>query len=92
MVLDGSKLTINLDAAQLSDGVYQLELKSALTGGDSFTFIGDRDNKFFVLTGDWNGSGAVSVFRLRQLQLLVWQVRQYQHERATESATCTRVC
>ena len=61
LVLDGSKLTINLDAAQLSDGVYQLELKSALTGGDSFTFIGDRDNKFFVLTGDWNGSGAVSV-------------------------------
>ena len=54
-------LTIHLDAGQLSDGVYQLELKSALTGGDPFTLVGNRENQLFVLRGDWNGSGAVTV-------------------------------
>ena len=61
LVLAGNQLTINLDAGQLSDGVYQLELKSALTGGDAFTIVGSKDNGLFVLTGDWNGSGAVTV-------------------------------
>ena len=61
LVLNGNKLTINLDANQLPDGVYQLELKSALTGSAPFTLIGSRDNGLFVLKGDWNGSGAVTV-------------------------------
>ena len=61
LVLVGNQLTINLDANQLPDGVYQLELKSTLTGGASFTLVGSKDNGLFVLTGDWNGSGAVTV-------------------------------
>ena len=61
LVLAGNTLTINLDANQLPDGVYQLELKSALTGGASFTLEGSRTNGLFVLKGDWNGSGAVTV-------------------------------
>ena len=61
LMLSGYNLTINLDANQLSDGVYQLELKSALTGGVAFTLVGSRDNGLFVLRGDWNGSGAVTV-------------------------------
>ena len=61
LALAGNTLTINLDASQLSDGVYQLELKSALTGGAPFTLVGSKANGLFVLTGDWNGSGAVTV-------------------------------
>jgi hypothetical protein len=56
---DGTRVTISFDSGQLADGVYQLELKSAITGGDDFVFTGDADNRFFVLTGDFSGSGLV---------------------------------
>ncbi len=57
----GMELRISLDANQLSDGVYQLELLPAITGGETFTFTGNATNRFFVLTGDWNGSGGVNI-------------------------------
>jgi hypothetical protein len=57
----GMTLTISFDANQLKDGVYQLKLLAAITGGATFTFTGDATNKFFVLTGDWNGSGGVNI-------------------------------
>jgi hypothetical protein len=57
----GVTLTISFAANQLEDGVYQLDLLSAITGGATFTFTGDATNKFFVLTGDWNGSGGVNI-------------------------------
>ncbi len=58
---DGMELRISLDANQLSDGVYQLELSSAITGGSPFTITGNADNGFFVLAGDWNGTGGVNI-------------------------------
>lgn len=59
--MDGTQLRINLDATQLSDGVYQLELLAAITGGDKFTVTGNATNKFYVLRGDWDGSGGVNI-------------------------------
>ena len=59
--LDGMQLTISLDADQMPDGVYNLELGSALTGGDAFTLTGDRTNELYVLEGDWNGDGEVNL-------------------------------
>ncbi len=58
---NGQELRISLDADQMSDGVYQLEMSSAITGGDPFTFTGNAVNRFFVLTGDWNGTGGVNI-------------------------------
>lgn len=58
---DGRELTISFDANELEDGVYQIELLSSITGGDSFTITGDATNRLFVLTGDWNGSGGVNI-------------------------------
>ena len=58
---DGLTLTIELDAGQATDGVYQIELLSSITGGEAFTFTGDSTNDFFVLRGDWNGSGGVNI-------------------------------
>jgi hypothetical protein len=58
---DGKQLTISFAAGELTDGVYQLQLLSAITGGDPVTITGDDLNKFFVLTGDWNGSGGVNI-------------------------------
>ena len=58
---DGMTLTIEFDAGQLTDGVYQLELQSAITGGAPFIFTGSAENRFFVLTGDWNGTGGVNI-------------------------------
>ena len=55
----GTTLTISFAAGQLEDGVYQLELLSAITGGANFTFTGNTANRFYVLTGDWNGDGGV---------------------------------
>ncbi len=57
---DGRTLLITLDAKQLPDGVYRLDLSPTLSGGASFSIIGDATNRFFVLTGDWNGSGSVN--------------------------------
>ena len=58
---DGLTVTIELDAGQATDGVYQIELLGGITGGDPFTFTGDDQNDFFVLEGDWNGSGGVNI-------------------------------
>ncbi len=57
---DGMQLRITLDTSQLRDGVYHLELSSAVTGGESFSMTGDSTNKLFVLYGDWNGSSSVT--------------------------------
>ncbi len=56
-----TQLTISLAADQLSDGVYQLELKSGITNGGPFTIVGNATNKFYVLKADWNGSGGVTI-------------------------------
>ncbi len=58
---NGQQLRITLDANQLPDGVYQLQLLADITGGETFTMTGDATNKFFVLKGDWNGSGGVNI-------------------------------
>ena len=58
---DSMAVTISLDAGQLTDGVYQLELLGGVTGGDSFTLTGDSTNQFYELEGDWNGSGGVNI-------------------------------
>ncbi len=57
---DRKQILIDLDANQLSDGVYQLTLLPTITGGEPFTLVGNATNKFYVLRGDWDGSGAVS--------------------------------
>ena len=58
---DGLRVTIGFAAGQLQDGVYQLQLQSALTGSAPVVITGDDQNRFFVLTGDWNGSGGVNI-------------------------------
>ena len=58
---DGRTLTLSFEEGELNDGVYQLELSSSLTGGDAIIEIGNNTNRFFVLEGDWNGSGAVNI-------------------------------
>jgi hypothetical protein len=58
---DGLQIRISFDANQLDDGVYQLELLTAITGDAAFTFTGNASNKLHVLTGDWNGSGGVNI-------------------------------
>ena len=73
LTLDGTNLTISFpafdpsspDNGALSDGRYKLDLLPALTGGATFTIVGDgpangTTNGLFVLAGDWNGSGAVT--------------------------------
>ena len=60
LTVSGTTLTIDLDADQLSDGRYQLELRSSITGGEDFVIEGSRENGLFVLRGDWNGSGSVT--------------------------------
>ncbi len=57
---DGKKLTLKFDAGQLADGVYQLEVKSSVTGGAPLIIPGSLENRFFVLRGDWNGDGIVT--------------------------------
>jgi hypothetical protein len=58
---DGLQLTISFAANQLPDGVYQLDLLPAISGGATFTTVGNATNKLYVLTGDWNGSGGVNI-------------------------------
>jgi hypothetical protein len=58
---DSMQLRIRPDANQLSDGVYQVDLLSGITGLDTHTITGNASNKFYVLTGDWNGSGGVNI-------------------------------
>ncbi|TWT55071.1 Calx-beta domain protein [Rubripirellula amarantea] len=59
MSTDLTTLTLNFDAGQLTDGVYELVIGSTVTGGEPIVITGTRENKFFVLTGDFNGSGIV---------------------------------
>ena len=58
---DGRQVTLTLMPDQLGDGVYQLELMPALTGGEAFTITGNHTNQFYGLAGDWNGSGSVNI-------------------------------
>jgi hypothetical protein len=58
---DGLTLRIALDADQLSDGVYELQIDSSITGAAPFIHTGNDENDFFVLRGDWNGSGGVNI-------------------------------
>jgi hypothetical protein len=53
------KVSVGWD--KTGDGVYQLELLAAITGGDTFTVSGNATNKFYVLRGDWDGSGGVNI-------------------------------
>ena len=55
---DGLQLRVTLDAGQLGDGAYQLDLLSGITGGETVSIANDE---FFVLQGDWNGSGGVNI-------------------------------
>jgi hypothetical protein len=71
----GNAIVITLPR-QLPDGVYSLEILSTVvdldgaaldgnadgTGGDAFAFSGNPQNRFYQLTGDWNGDGGVSIF------------------------------
>ena len=57
---DGLQLTIRFSPGQLSDGVYQLEVLPSATGGDRFTITGNPENRFYVLTADWNADGIVN--------------------------------
>lgn len=50
----------------LPDGVYQLVVNDTITSMDipmenKFIFTGDSDNRFYKLTGDWNGDGGVGI-------------------------------
>lgn len=58
---DGLELRISLDADQLTDGVYELELLPSITFGESFVFGGQSSDGFHVLAGDWDGSGGVNI-------------------------------
>ncbi len=57
---DGLTATIAFAPGQITDGVYRLELLPSITGGAPVVITGDATNKFFVLRGDWNGSGSVT--------------------------------
>ncbi|MCO8122258.1 dockerin type I domain-containing protein [Stieleria sp. TO1_6] len=65
----GIQLTISPDPGQLPNGRYQLELSTAITNGPAFTYSGDHVNRFFVLAGDWDGTGTVD---LRDLETLAY--------------------
>jgi hypothetical protein len=58
---DGMRLTLRTDANQLSDGVYQIDLMPRITGGQPYRYRGNTENRFFVLRGDFNGSGGVNI-------------------------------
>ena len=56
---DLRSLELSFDEGQLSDGVYEMVIRGSATGGNPITITGTRENGFFVLTGDYNGSGVV---------------------------------
>lgn len=64
---DGKSLTLRLDPQQLANGRYRLTLAPEITTGETFSWVGDRSNRFFVLRGDWDGNAIVD---LRDLQTL----------------------
>jgi hypothetical protein len=55
------QLEISLDASQATDGVYELRLLQAVTGGAPFTVSGNSILQLTQLTGDFNGDGGVNV-------------------------------
>jgi hypothetical protein len=57
----GERIRIVLDAGQLPDGRYELELSPEITSGETFTFTGDAANRFFKISGDWDGNGGVDI-------------------------------
>ncbi|WP_197455925.1 S8 family serine peptidase [Stieleria neptunia] len=57
----GTVITILLDAKQLPDGPYRLELSPEVTSGSAFAFTADDQNRFFVLSGDWDGNSSVDL-------------------------------
>ncbi|QDV40832.1 Subtilisin NAT precursor [Stieleria neptunia] len=65
----GTVISILLDANQLADGRYQLDLSAEITSGSAFTLAGDDQNRFFVFRGDWDGNNSVD---LRDLATLVY--------------------
>ncbi|MCS7470454.1 S8 family serine peptidase [Stieleria sp. ICT_E10.1] len=66
---NGIAITILLDANQLPDGRYKLELSPEVTSGSAFAFIADDQNRFFVLRGDWDGNSSVD---LRDLETFAY--------------------
>ena len=66
---DGQQITIVTDAGQLSEGRYQLDVSSEITFGEDFSLLGDATNRFFVLTGDFDGNNSVD---LRDLDTLAY--------------------
>lgn len=84
MSTDGHKVTITFEPGELPDGVYELRVMPTVTdvvgtpldgdgngtAGDPFVMAGDTENRFFKLTGDWNGDGGVSI--LDFLTLRYW--------------------
>ncbi len=61
ITLSTDGMTVSLAFPSLDDGVYQLDLLPAITGGDMVRIQGNAENKFYVLHGDWNGSGSVTI-------------------------------
>jgi len=77
LVQNGRELTIQFDPQKpLPEGAYRLEILPTATdiagnpldgngdgvGGESFVVEGNRENRFFELRGDFNGSGGVNIF------------------------------
>jgi hypothetical protein len=72
----GNVVTLQFPVNHITDGVYQLEVLATATdglgnsldgnadgiGGDSYSYIGDVDNRFYRLISEFNGDGGVSVF------------------------------
>ena len=60
--LGGTTVTVNLNANQMPDGVYDLTVKAPMFGGSNdYTLIGDNTNKLFVKQADWNGDSEVNL-------------------------------
>jgi hypothetical protein len=74
--LSGNVLTLSFAAAELTDGVYQLDVLETVTdlggaaldgdrdgnGGDLYHLVGNSTNRFYRMESDWNGDTGVSVF------------------------------
>lgn len=58
---NGTSVVLSLDAGQMTDGRYQLDLAPSITTGEAFQLTGDATNEFYVLKGDWDGSGGVNI-------------------------------
>ena len=52
---------IVLAPGQLQSGRYELRLTRAITSGPEFVFAGNATNRFYSLTGDWDGNTLVDL-------------------------------